>query len=113
MSVRIMGLGLWKSFFNSSNCRFRSAGYIIRNRQTPIGTEIPPICMLLIVTLSTGKYWARNNPIRMHKTTHTAKYFSKIPSLRPVSTTPQPSISPSEWNHIFKFVNMTRHSKHI
>jgi len=72
----------------------------------PIGIDIPAICMLLIVMLRTGKYCARNNPNSMHRTTHTARYFSKILSLRPSSITPRSLHQVSEWSHIFKFVNM-------
>ncbi|GAH41618.1 unnamed protein product [marine sediment metagenome] len=44
INVNIIGFGFLRNFFNSDACRFNIAGYIIRNKQIPIGIEIPPIC---------------------------------------------------------------------
>lgn len=82
MSVRIIGLGWRASFRNSPSCRFKSAGYIIKNRHMPIGIDIPEICMLLIAPLRAGKYCDKNRPNNMHAATHAARYFSKTPRVR-------------------------------
>ncbi|GAG68770.1 unnamed protein product, partial [marine sediment metagenome] len=48
INVNIIGFGFLRNFFNSDAWRFNIAGYIIRNKQIPIGIEIPPICKELI-----------------------------------------------------------------
>ena len=78
-NVKRIGFGLWNNFFSSPICRFKSAGYIIKNKHMPMGIDIPLNCMLLIVILNAGKYWDRNSPKSMHNATHTARYFSKTP----------------------------------
>ena len=77
--VRMIGFGFLASFFSSVNCRFRRAGYIIRNKHTPMGMDIPANCMLLIAMLSSGMTCERESPVSMHKKTHSARYFSKTP----------------------------------
>ena len=79
INVRMIGFGFLASFFSSVNCRFRRAGYIIRNKHTPMGMDIPANCRLLIATLSSGMTCERESPVSMHKKTHRARYFSKTP----------------------------------
>ena len=77
--VKIIGFGFLASFFSSENCRFRRAGYIIRNRHMPMGMEIPANCTLLMARLSSGTICESAKPVSMHKNTHNARYFSKNP----------------------------------
>jgi len=77
--VRRIGLGFTISFLSSETCRLRRAGYIIRKRQMPMGTEMPPICQLSMARLRAGKNWDRANPATIQRPTQTAKYLSKTP----------------------------------
>jgi len=77
--VSAIGLGLLASFLSSSSRRFRRAGYIIRNRQMPMGMEMPPTCQLSMARLRPGRYWESIRPIAMHSATQAARYFSKDP----------------------------------
>ncbi len=79
-SVSTMGLGFSASFLSSSSLRFRSAGYIMRNRHTPMGTLIPLICQPSIAWLSPGRYCDSIRPMPMQAMTQNAKYLSKAPS---------------------------------
>jgi hypothetical protein len=74
----MIGFGLRNSFFNSANWRFRRAGYIIRNKHSPMGMEIPLNCKLLMAKLKLGKNCERDRPIKMQQATHMARYFSKM-----------------------------------
>ena len=75
----MIGFGFFASFFSSVNCRFRRAGYIIRNKHTPMGMDIPANCRLLMARLNSGITCERASPVSMHKKTHSARYFSKKP----------------------------------
>jgi len=83
--VRRMGFGFTISFLSSETCRFRRAGYIIKKRQMPMGTEMPPICQLSMARLSAGKNWDRASPTSMQRPTQTARYLSKTPRALPPS----------------------------
>jgi hypothetical protein len=90
--VKAIGFGFRSNFFNSLNWKFNKAGYIIKNKHTPIGIEIPPICQLLIATLSAGMYWDSTKPMTMQRATHTARYFSKTPSFTSIVSVIVPSL---------------------
>ena len=79
IKVRVIGFGFFASFFSSVNCRFRRAGYIIRNKHTPMGMDIPANCRLLKARLNSGMTCERESPASMHKKTHRTRYFSKMP----------------------------------
>jgi hypothetical protein len=76
----MIGFGFLANFFNSLNCKFKSAGYIIKKRQIPIGIDIPANCKSLIAILNSGRNWERKSPAIIHKRTHKARNFSKTPS---------------------------------
>ncbi|GAG56418.1 unnamed protein product, partial [marine sediment metagenome] len=54
ISVKIIGFGFLRNFFNSDACRFNIAGYIIKNKHIPIGIEIPPTCNEFIASPISG-----------------------------------------------------------
>ena len=80
-----MGLGFTISFLSSETCRLRRAGYIIRKRHMPMGTEIPPICQASMARLRPGKNWDRASPTTMQIPTQIARYLSKTPRALPPS----------------------------
>ena len=78
-----MGFGFFPNFFNSEAWMLSIAGYIIKNRQIPIGTEIPDTCHELIASPTPGITWDKNIPSNIQIPIHSGKYFSKILSSFP------------------------------
>jgi hypothetical protein len=73
------------------------AGYIIKNRQMPIGIEIPRICHESMVWLIPGTVCERITPATMHSATQMARYFSNVLTVK----TPQLVLlsgSPVRWS---------------
>jgi hypothetical protein len=83
--VKRMGLGFIINFLSSESCRFRSAGYIIRKRHMPMGTEMPPIFNASIARLKSGNNWDKANPTTMQMPIQTARYLSNNPRALPLS----------------------------
>jgi hypothetical protein len=77
INVKIIGFGFLRNFFNSDACKFNIAGYIIKNKQIPMGIEIPPICKELIAWLISGINWESAMPMMIQITTHIGRSFSK------------------------------------
>jgi hypothetical protein len=76
--VRIIGLGFLPNFFNSDTCKFNIAGYIIRNREIPIGIDIWPILKEIMASLILGIIKEKRIPITMHNATQSVRYLSNM-----------------------------------
>jgi hypothetical protein len=62
---------------------FSIAGYIIRKRQIPIGTDIPANCHESIASLIPGTTSERMIPRTIQMAIQSGKYFSKVLSSFP------------------------------
>ena len=76
--LSMIGFGLFFSFFSSDICRFNMAGYIIRNKQMPMGMEIPRICQESMASPIPGTVRESTTPTTMQSATHRARYFSNL-----------------------------------
>lgn len=74
-----IGVGVCFSFFSSEPFKFKTAGYIMKNRQIPIGTEIPRMEKLTILSAALV-YLESRTPTSMQSGIHITKYFSKPPN---------------------------------
>ena len=75
-AVSMIGLGWSFSFFSSDTCRFSKAGYIMKNKQMPMGIEMPLTCQESIVSPIPAIVWDKMMPTTMQSATHIARYFS-------------------------------------
>jgi len=73
------GFGFFVAFTTSLNLMVATVGYIMKNKQTPIGIDKFPIFRESKNRPNSGKNFPNSKPMIMQVAIHRVRYFSNMP----------------------------------